>query len=64
MVVAAGGFNQPIMCGGEPRVMTKKERGSMCELIYSIKINVPVHGNSTSPSDDHLKVPLELFFVL
>lgn len=38
-----GGFNQPIMCGGEPRVMTKKERGSLCDLIYAIKINVPVH---------------------
>lgn len=38
-----GGFNQPIMCGGEPRVMTRKERGSSCELIYGIKINVPLH---------------------
>jgi hypothetical protein len=42
--VGAGGFNQPIMCGGEPRVMTRKERGSSCEPIYGIKINVPLHG--------------------
>lgn len=41
-----GGFNQPIMCGGEPRVMSKKERGSMCEPFYSIKINVPLHTTS------------------
>lgn len=40
----AGGFNQPIMCGGEPRVMTKKERGSQCVPFFSIKINVPKHG--------------------
>lgn len=32
------------MCGGEPRVMAKKERGSLCEPLYSIKINVPLHG--------------------
>uniref|UniRef100_A0A7I4EJ90 PIFI-like Ig-like domain-containing protein n=1 Tax=Physcomitrium patens TaxID=3218 RepID=A0A7I4EJ90_PHYPA len=38
-----GGFNQPIMCGGEPRIMAKKERGSLCTPIYSIKINVPLH---------------------
>uniref|UniRef100_A0A7I4AUP7 PIFI-like Ig-like domain-containing protein n=1 Tax=Physcomitrium patens TaxID=3218 RepID=A0A7I4AUP7_PHYPA len=38
-----GGFNQPIMCGGEPRIMAKKERGSLCETIYAIKINVPLH---------------------
>lgn len=38
-----GGFNQPIMCGGEPRVMTKKERGSLCEPLYAIKINMPLH---------------------
>lgn len=42
--VGAGGFNQPIMCGGEPRIMAKKERGSLCTPIYSIKINVPLHG--------------------
>lgn len=42
----AGGFNQPIMCGGEPRVMTKKERGSQCVPFFSIKINVPKHGKS------------------
>ncbi|XP_024361524.1 protein POST-ILLUMINATION CHLOROPHYLL FLUORESCENCE INCREASE, chloroplastic [Physcomitrium patens] len=41
-----GSFNQPIMCGGEPRVMAKKERGSLCEPLYSIKINVPLHATS------------------
>lgn len=41
-----GGFNQPVMCGGEPRVMSKKERGSFCEPFYSIKINVPLHATS------------------
>lgn len=38
-----GGFNQPIMCGGEPRVMTKRERGLKCTPLYTIKINVPIH---------------------
>jgi len=41
-----GGFNQPIMCGGEPRVMSKKERGSLCDIFYSIKINMPLHATS------------------
>lgn len=55
----AGGFNQPIMCGGEPRVMTKKERGSLCDLIYAIKINVPVHGKpglKNSPFHFHINI--------
>ncbi|EFJ11008.1 hypothetical protein SELMODRAFT_127024 [Selaginella moellendorffii] len=38
-----GGFNQPIMCGGEPRIMTKKDRGNSCAPLYSIKINLPKH---------------------
>ncbi|MCO5614214.1 hypothetical protein L7F22_068494 [Adiantum nelumboides] len=38
-----GGFNQPIMCGGEPRIMTRRDRGPACDPFYSIKINVPVH---------------------
>ncbi|KAJ7526727.1 hypothetical protein O6H91_16G020500 [Diphasiastrum complanatum] len=38
-----GGFNQPIMCGGEPRVMTRKDRGIKCSPFYTIKINVPLH---------------------
>lgn len=38
-----GGFNQPIMCGGEPRVMTKKNRGKADPPIYTIKICVPKH---------------------
>ncbi|KAG6549043.1 hypothetical protein Mapa_009486 [Marchantia paleacea] len=41
-----GGFNQPIMCGGEPRIMTRKERGAKCEPFYVIKINVPEHALS------------------
>ncbi|MCO5553609.1 hypothetical protein L7F22_007134 [Adiantum nelumboides] len=38
-----GGFNQPIMCGGEPRIMTRRDRGPACDPFFSIKINVPVH---------------------
>eukprot|EP00246_Nothoceros_aenigmaticus_P013502 TRINITY_DN468_c0_g1_i1.p1 TRINITY_DN468_c0_g1~~TRINITY_DN468_c0_g1_i1.p1 ORF type:complete len:313 (-),score=28.58 TRINITY_DN468_c0_g1_i1:276-1088(-) len=38
-----GGFNQPIMCGGEPRVMTRKDRGVNCQPLYTIQINVPIH---------------------
>ncbi|CAM6107817.1 unnamed protein product [Calypogeia fissa] len=41
-----GGFNQPIMCAGEPRIMTPKERGVACSSFYSIKINVPEHATS------------------
>lgn len=39
-----GGFNQPIMCGGEPRVMTRKNRGIADAPYYTIKIRVPKHG--------------------
>ncbi|XP_039128273.1 uncharacterized protein LOC120264526 [Dioscorea cayenensis subsp. rotundata] len=38
-----GGFNQPIMCGGEPRVMTRKSRGKADPPIYTIKLRVPIH---------------------
>ncbi|XP_010535143.2 PREDICTED: uncharacterized protein LOC104810510, partial [Tarenaya hassleriana] len=38
-----GGFNQPIMCGGEPRAMLKKERGQADSPIYSIQICIPKH---------------------
>ncbi|KAH7547408.1 protein POST-ILLUMINATION CHLOROPHYLL FLUORESCENCE INCREASE, chloroplastic [Ziziphus jujuba] len=38
-----GGFNQPIMCGGEPRAMLKKVRGKADSPIYSIQICVPKH---------------------
>lgn len=41
-----GGFNQPIMCGGEPRMMTSKERGGADLPIYSIKIQAPRHAVS------------------
>ncbi|GBG59352.1 hypothetical protein CBR_g38381 [Chara braunii] len=41
-----GGFNSPIMCGGQPRTMTRKDRGPDCEPLYSIKINVPRHALS------------------
>lgn len=38
-----GGFNQPIMCGGEPRAMRKKSRGKADSPIYSIQICIPKH---------------------
>ncbi|XP_057454167.1 protein POST-ILLUMINATION CHLOROPHYLL FLUORESCENCE INCREASE, chloroplastic [Lotus japonicus] len=38
-----GGFNQPIMCGGEPRAMLRKDRGKADAPIYSIQICVPKH---------------------
>ncbi|GKV35877.1 hypothetical protein SLEP1_g44081 [Rubroshorea leprosula] len=38
-----GGFNQPIMCGGEPRVMLKKSRGKADPPIYTIQICIPKH---------------------
>lgn len=40
-----GGFNQPIMCGGEPRAMLRKDRGKADSPIYSIQICVPKHGS-------------------
>jgi hypothetical protein len=39
-----GGFNQPIMCGGEPRQMTLQVRGKADPPIYTIRIRVPQHG--------------------
>ncbi|XP_056697991.1 protein POST-ILLUMINATION CHLOROPHYLL FLUORESCENCE INCREASE, chloroplastic-like [Spinacia oleracea] len=36
-----GGFNQPIMCGGEPRAMLKKARGKVDPPIFSIQISIP-----------------------
>ncbi|CAN6298654.1 unnamed protein product [Urochloa humidicola] len=41
-----GGFNQPIMCGGEPRQMTLQVRGSADPPIYTIRIRVPQHAMS------------------
>ncbi|KNA20899.1 hypothetical protein SOVF_048240 [Spinacia oleracea] len=38
-----GGFNQPIMCGGEPRAMLKKSRGKVDPPIFSIQICIPKH---------------------
>ncbi|KAG8643648.1 protein POST-ILLUMINATION CHLOROPHYLL FLUORESCENCE INCREASE, chloroplastic [Manihot esculenta] len=38
-----GGFNQPIMCGGEPRAMLRKERGKADPPIYTIRICIPKH---------------------
>ncbi|PSR96028.1 Ribulose bisphosphate carboxylase/oxygenase [Actinidia chinensis var. chinensis] len=38
-----GGFNQPIMCGGEPRAMLKKTRGKADLPLYSIQICIPKH---------------------
>lgn len=44
-IACSGGFNQPIMCGGEPRAMLRKDRGKADSPIYSIQICVPKHGN-------------------
>ncbi|KAK4359440.1 hypothetical protein RND71_021669 [Anisodus tanguticus] len=41
-----GGFNQPIMCGGEPRVMLQKIRGKADPAIYTIQICIPKHALS------------------
>lgn len=38
-----GGFNQPIMCGGEPRAMLRKNRGKADPPIYTIQICIPKH---------------------
>ncbi|XVF74746.1 hypothetical protein PTKIN_Ptkin13bG0136400 [Pterospermum kingtungense] len=38
-----GGFNQPIMCGGQPRQMLRKARGKADSPIYTIQILVPKH---------------------
>ncbi|KAH9615135.1 hypothetical protein KSS87_001361 [Heliosperma pusillum] len=38
-----GGFNQPIMCGGEPRAMLKKTRGKVDPPFYTIQICIPKH---------------------
>ncbi|KAJ9692689.1 hypothetical protein PVL29_011667 [Vitis rotundifolia] len=38
-----GGFNQPIMCGGEPRAMLQKTRGKADRPIYTIQICIPKH---------------------
>lgn len=38
-----GGFNQPIMCGGEPRAMLRKDRGKADGPIYTIQICIPKH---------------------
>ncbi|KAK1259262.1 hypothetical protein QJS04_geneDACA005642 [Acorus gramineus] len=38
-----GGFNQPIMCWGEPRTMTKKTRGKADLPLFTIKICIPKH---------------------
>lgn len=40
----AGGFNQPFMCGGEPRAMLMKSRGQNDSPFYTIQICVPKHG--------------------
>lgn len=38
-----GGFNGPFMCGGVPRLMSKRDRGPACDPLYSIRLNVPKH---------------------
>ncbi|KAI4329346.1 hypothetical protein L6164_021620 [Bauhinia variegata] len=41
-----GGFNQPIMCGGEPRAMLRKDRGKADSPMYSIQICIPKHAQN------------------
>lgn len=41
-----GGFNQPIMCGGEPRAMLRKNRGKADRPIYTIQICIPKHAQN------------------
>ncbi|KAG6429961.1 hypothetical protein SASPL_108018 [Salvia splendens] len=41
-----GGFNQPIMCGGEPRAMLKRVRGKADPPYYTIQICIPKHASS------------------
>lgn len=41
-----GGFNQPIMCGGEPRVMLCITRGKADPPIYTIQICIPKHATN------------------
>lgn len=41
-----GGFNQPIMCGAEPRIMLQKIRGKADPPIYTIQICIPKHALS------------------
>lgn len=36
-----GGFNGPFMCGGAPRPMASKSRGSAASPLYSVRIKVP-----------------------
>ncbi|XP_044484944.1 protein POST-ILLUMINATION CHLOROPHYLL FLUORESCENCE INCREASE, chloroplastic isoform X2 [Mangifera indica] len=38
-----GGFNQPFMCGGEPRMMLRKTRGKNDSPLFTIQICVPKH---------------------
>ncbi|CAN6570511.1 unnamed protein product [Malus baccata var. baccata] len=38
-----GGFNQPIMCGAEPRAMLSISRGKADSPMYSIQICIPRH---------------------
>ncbi|CAJ1951295.1 unnamed protein product [Sphenostylis stenocarpa] len=38
-----GGFNQPIMCGGEPRAMLRRNRGKADGPLFTIQICIPKH---------------------
>lgn len=38
-----GGFNQPIMCSGEQRSMSRRDRGKADPPLFSIKICIPQH---------------------
>jgi hypothetical protein len=58
-----GGFNQPIMCGGEPRQMTLQVRGSADPPIYSIRIRVPQHGACVAGVGLSFKFQLSFIFL-
>jgi hypothetical protein len=58
-VAFSGGFNQPIMCGGEPRQMTLQVRGKADPPIYTIRIRVPQHGEPPGQAN-----PSSLFLTL
>ncbi|KAE8721200.1 Post-illumination chlorophyll fluorescence increase isoform 2 [Hibiscus syriacus] len=52
-----GGFNQPIMCGGEPRQMLRKARGKADSPIYTIQICIRKHVDWDGPYRLQFQVP-------
>ncbi|KAF5183059.1 post-illumination chlorophyll fluorescence increase [Thalictrum thalictroides] len=60
-----GGFNQPIMCGGEPRKMRKKVRGKADPPMFTIKIVIPKHAMNlifSFTNGEHWDGPYKLRF--